>query len=248
MSEDCGIDIDWWKAYESPKLSRRPRSVSSSALAQPGDSFLIVTEGTVTEPVYFELIRRELELSVVRIKVQPGKHSDPSQVIETAAREAKVQVSKARTGKLRMDEPEKFDHVFAVIDTDVAVQRSDWNKVRKLAADSKVLLAPSTPCFEFWLLLHRGFTTKPLSDGETAKKELKQSLGREYSTSERVTRAALASLLPSWPQAVMNAEQVTRHHEQVATAPPANPSTDVGRLVRALNDSAPAHMRKLRGR
>ena len=41
-------------------------------------------------------------------------------------------------------------------------------------------------------------------------------------------------------------EQVRRHHEAAATPQPANPSTEVDRLVRAMNDSAPEHLRKVR--
>ena len=141
--------------------TQTPRGWPQSALAKPGDAFLIVTEGTVTEPVYFDLLLRDLHLSVVRIKVQPGDASDPRHVILTAEREAKEQLRKARKGVLGINEPAKFDHVWAVVDTDVAVRNHIWNDVKQLAAARKVKLAHSTPCFEFWLLLHfAGFTTR----------------------------------------------------------------------------------------
>lgn len=153
MSEDCAWNPDWWREAKAASLERRRREVVS-VLAKPGDAFLIVTEGTVTEPVYFDLILRELQLSVVRIKVQPGDASDPRHVISTAEREAKEQVRKARKGILGINEPPKFDHVWAVVDTDVAVRMGFWNDVQQLAAARKVKLAYSTSCFEFWLLLH----------------------------------------------------------------------------------------------
>jgi hypothetical protein len=133
------------------------------------------------------------------------------------------------------------------VDTDVAVRNHIWNDVRQLAAAKKVTLAHSTPCFEFWLLLHLvGFTTRAdLVNGDAAKSGVKQALGREYSTNEETAREAIASFLAKWPESVGHAEQVRRHHHGADTPQPANPSTEVDRLVRALNDSAPEHSRKI---
>jgi hypothetical protein len=215
-------------------------------LAKPGDAFLIVTEGKVTEPVYFDLLRSDLRLSAIRIKVQPGDASDPRHVILTAEREAKDQLRKARKGLLGMNEPEKFDHVWAVVDTDVAVRNHIWNDVKQLADARKVRLAHSTPCFEYWLLLHFGKTTRSdLFDGTAAKRAVKEALGRDYSTSEETAKEAIAIFVSKWPEAVGHAEGVRQYHQDAQTPAPANPSTEVDRLARALNDSAAKHHRKL---
>jgi len=246
MSEDCGWNPNWWLEPKAASLERKRRAATASALAKPGDAFLIVTEGTVTEPVYFNLILHDLQLTGVRIKVQPGDASDPRQVIKTAEREATEQLRKAKKDLLSVAEPAKFDHVWAVVDTDVAVRQGFWNDVKQLAAARKVKLAHSTPCFEFWLLLHIvGHTTRAdLVDGAAAKRAVKHALGREYSTSEEVAKEVIATLISKWPEAVRAAEQVRRYHEGI-TPQPANPSTEVDRLVRALNDSAPEHSQKL---
>jgi hypothetical protein len=248
MGEDASYDAQWWRVAKAMSLERKARQAALSALAKPGDAFLIVTEGTVTEPVYFDLLLHDLQLLVVRIKVQPGDASDPRHVIRTAEREAKEQVRKARKGALGLKEPPKFDHVWAVVDTDVAVRMGFWNDVHQLAHARKVKLAHSTPCFEFWLLLHvAGFTTRTdLPDGAAAKSAVKKALGRDYSTNEDTAKEALASFLSKWPEAVGHAEAVRRHHKSAATPVPANPSTEVDRLARALNDSAAKHLRKLR--
>lgn len=248
MSEGCAWNPNWWREAKAASLERQRRTVAASALAKPGDAFLIVTEGTVTEPVYFDLILRDLQLAVVRIKVQPGDHSDPRHVIRTAERKAKEQVRKARKGVLGITEPAKFDHVWAVVDTDVAVRMGFWNDVQQLAAARRVTLAHSTPCFEFWLLLHvAGFTTRAdLVDGEAAKSAVKHALGRDYSTNEQIAKEVIASFLSKWPEAVNHAENVRRHHQGAATPQPANPSTEMDRLVRSMNDSAPEHLQKLR--
>ena len=124
MSEDGAWNPNWWLEAKAASLERKRRAVAALALAKPGDAFLIVTEGTVTEPVYFDLLLRDLQLSVVRIKVQPSARSDPRQVILAAEREAKEQVRKAKNGNLGITEPKKFDHVWAVIDTDVVGEAS----------------------------------------------------------------------------------------------------------------------------
>jgi len=228
-------------------LARQARRAALSVLARPGDSFLVVTEGTVTEPVYFSLLLRELQLSLVRIKVQPGDASDPRHVIETAAREAKEQERKARKGLLGLTDPLRFDQVWAVIDTDVAVRMGSWNDVQQLARARKVSLAYSTPCFEFWLLLHlAGFTTRSdLHNGAAAKSAVKEALGRDYSTNRDIAKEAIGSFIAKWPEAVGHAEAVRLYHQRACTPLPCNPSTEAYRLARALNDSAPEHRRKL---
>jgi hypothetical protein len=246
MSDDSGYDPDWWKADKAASVERkRRRAAQAGATARPGDTFLIVTEGTVTEPVYFEFLKGDLQLYAVHVVVMPGWASDPRHVIETAAKKVDEQQRKRRTGQLAVNEPEKFDHVWAVIDTDVAVRMEYWNDVKQLAASKKVQLAHSTPCFEFWLLLHLLYTTRAdLIDGDTTKRAVKQVLGRDYATDEKTAREAMPSFIPHWPQAIRHAQQARRHHLDAATPDPANPSTKVDLLVKALNDASPDYARR----
>ncbi len=240
-------ETPWWQAAKAQSLARRAATVAANAEAKAGDAFLIVTEGTVTEPVYFELLRADLQLPAVRIRVEPGRASDPRHVIGTAADEIKSHARRAKKGKLGHTEPLRFEQVWAVIDTDVAVRMGYWNEVETLAAARKVKLAHSTPCFEYWLLLHiQGMTTRgDLINGTAAKSAVKEALGQEYSTNEETVRAVMPSFIHKWPEAVVHAERVRTYHIEAGMNQPANPSTEVCALVRALNDSAPAHLRKL---
>ena len=86
---------------------------------------------------------------------------------------------------------------------------------------------------------HLTYTTAVLVDGTAAKAAVKDALGRDYSTNEATAKQAIATFLSKWPEAVGHAERVRRHHEEAQTPKPANPSTEVDRLVRALNDSKP---------
>jgi hypothetical protein len=248
MSESDGWNPNWWREAKAASLERRKREIAASALAQPGDSFLIVTEGTVTEPTYFDLLLLDLQLSAVRVQILPGDASDPRHVINTAEREAKAQMRRAKKGLLGINEPSKFDHVFAVVDTDVAIRNGIWNDVQQLAAGRKVKLAHSSPCFEFWLLLHiSGYTTRAdLINGEAAKRAVRHELGRDYSTNQKAAKEVMPSFVVNWPQAVAHAQQVRQYHIEAGTVQPANPSTEVDVLVRAMNDSAPEHLRKIR--
>jgi RloB-like protein len=141
---------------------------------------------------------------------------------------------------------EKFDHVWAVIDSDAPIKQETWSDVVQKARDLDVKIAQSTPCFEYWLLLHLQYTTRTdLVDGKTAKDVLGDVLKQDYSTNHKTASEALKSLLPSWPQAVANAERVRKYHQDANTVSPANPSTDIDLIVSALNDSALKHHRRI---
>mgnify|MGYP000046302592 CR=1 FL=1 len=238
---DC--DLPWYQQAAAQKLQR---TAAKRLSATAGDTFLIVTEGTVTEPTYFTLLRTELQLKPVTVKIQPSWASDPRHVINAAADEVKDLAKRARKNKLASDEVRKYDHVWAVIDTDVAKRTGIWHDVVDLAKSKKVKLAHSTPCIEFWLLLHLNYTTRAdLVDGTTTKKAVEDALGHPYSTNAATAEEAMALFLDKWPDAVRNAEKVRKHHADARTPLPANPSTEVDILVRALNDAAAKHKRKL---
>jgi len=247
MNEDIDWDPNWWKKKRDESLGRKKAETLTRSGVNAGDAFLVVTEGTVIEPVYLELFLETLELSQVWVKVIPGKASDPRHVIETGRSVADEQVRRAKKGELAVTEPARFDRVWAVIDTDVAVKEGFWNEVEQLAKARKVRLAHSTPSFEFWLLLHFGLTTRgDLPNGVAAKSALKDALGRDFAPHEVTAREAIRSIIDQWPEAVGCAENVRRHHRDAATPTPANPSTEMDRLARELNDSAPERLRKLK--
>lgn len=121
-----------------------------------------------------------------------------------------------------------------------------WKELKEQSLERKVKLAHSTPCFEFWLLLHvAGFTTRTdLVNGDATKRAVQHALGRDYATSELAAREAMSTFISNWPEAARHAMKVRKHHNDAGTPIPANPSTEVDLLVRALNDSALEHLRK----
>jgi len=67
---------DWWLQAKEQSLERKAQRASQNTSAAIGDTFLVVTEGTVTEPVYFEFVRSGLKLSRVQVTVTPGDHPE----------------------------------------------------------------------------------------------------------------------------------------------------------------------------
>lgn len=242
MPQKKPTSSEWWKAKEitsSRKLAAPPKQ----PVAKPGDSFLIVTEGEVTEPIYFKLLLNRLQLSTVRIKVIPGKASDPHHVVQTAVKEVQKLKRRSKKTQIANNELTSYDHVWAVVDTDHASQSKTWDNILKEAKKHKIQLAHSTPCFEYWLLLHLEYTTRTLQNGKAAKKTLENKLGTSYSTNKSTTETNLKTLLGNCPKAITNAKKARVHHTEANTPLPANPSTEVDHLAAALNDSALPHYR-----
>lgn len=73
---------------------------------------------------------------------------------------------------------------------------------------------------------------------------MKEALGWDYSTNEKTARESMPLFMPHWPEAVQRAERVRGYHRAADTPDPANPSTDVDVLVKALNYSALEHVRR----
>ncbi len=220
-------------------IDRVPSGGNRGGTVPPSDYFLIVTEGKVTEPTYLNLLRDRLRLASVRIRIAAGRTSDPKHVIETAVSLREEPICKAREGKASLVEPDEYDQVWAVIDTDVAIRNGSWNEIRLLAEQTNVLLAPSTPCFEFWLILHLCFTTRTdLFDGAAAKRAFKDQLGLDYSTNAKMANRAIESIIPHYASAVRNARKVRAHHQGDEKPWPPNPSTDVDLLITELTKSS----------
>jgi hypothetical protein len=111
---------------------------------------LIVCEGSKTEPYYFRDLCQDLKLQGVEIKPCPTGN-DPINIVQYA---------------LRRLEKDDFDQVFCVFDKDDHRNNYDPALKQIKANTSKEFPLPiqainSVPCFEFWLLLHFTYSTKP---------------------------------------------------------------------------------------
>jgi len=160
---------------------------------------LLVCEGGKTEPAYFEALRDELRLSALVVEIV-GRECDsaPISVVDTA-------LDLRRTAR-RDGLP--YDAIWCVFDLD---QHESFTRAVDKARRAGLELAVSVPCFEYWLLLHFRFTTRPFGSCRAVIAGLNEELaacgGPTYSKA-----ADLAELLEPRRAAA------NRHAERVAAA------------------------------
>ena len=137
------------KARTADKLERTTKARAQS------QRFLIVCEGTKTEPNYFSELVSSLGIRPQTVKIAPNNGSSPDRIVSHAL---KLYEDDALCG-------DSFDKVFCVFDRDThttfdaAVQRIHDLKEAKKSCPFEAIT--SSPCFEYWLLLHFGFTDQP---------------------------------------------------------------------------------------
>ncbi|MCL2021926.1 MAG: RloB family protein [Betaproteobacteria bacterium] len=138
------------------------------------ERILIVSEGSKTEPLYFNEIRMDLRLPVRNITIFGGESgTDPLQIVQYAK-------DLFERGDLHKGiEPRSFERIFAVFDRD---QHHGYlealNQANildgKLKNDEKQHVPfkaiTSVPCFELWLLLHYQDVQAPLCRDEVLQR------------------------------------------------------------------------------
>ncbi|MEI6674956.1 MAG: RloB family protein [Verrucomicrobiota bacterium] len=224
-----------WKKHiaADPRSFRRPRGSK-----RPGTSILIVTEGQVTEPVYFHALKQKLHLSTVEIEVVGAGKGDPRRLAESAIEGRKKRKKAARDGSLSFSKATDFDKLWIVFDTDVPVEHSRFHDGVAFAKSNGVETAHSTPCFEYWLLLHLDYTTAPMAKFVDVKPRLEKALERDYAKDCKESAKLIPPLLNNLDDAVSRAQQVREHHDTAGTPAPANPSTEMDRLIECIRTAA----------
>lgn len=189
--------------------------------------YLIVCEGTKTEPHYFRELLDDLTIRGQLVRIAPNDGVSPDRVVAHALA---LYDDDAGSG-------DAYDAVYCVFDRDrhttfdAAVQRTE-----ALSAAGKPLVAiTSTPCFEIWLLLHFGYTDQPFhpagkkSVGDQVVAVLKAQKG--FGKYGKGQKGIYAQLKGGLADALDNADQLRRH---CAATGSVNPATDVDKLVLAL--------------
>ncbi len=212
-----------------PPKPGTPRSLSRSKRGRPkleGDILLIVCEGAKTEPVYFEDLKRLWKLQAAQVFVSgSGGASDPLSVVKQAVRLREKRKDNAERGG-----PPRYDQVWCVVDRD---QHKKLPKAVDLAKAENIRLVLSTPCFEFWYLLHFAYTAKPFGNCRELIRDLRNHLpAKRYSKSG----PPLDLLLHHQGEALENASKLRKHRKKVGGD---NPSTDVDLLVTELRSLKP---------
>jgi len=151
------------KARHANRLGRR------RAQLEPYDRVLLLCVGR-TERVYFEEMTRELSLSNLNIQIrQDAEGQDPGGMIRTA-------INLRQTEKKLGND---FESIWAVFDRD---RFDQFESAIEQAHATRVQVAWSVPCFEYWLLLHFEWTDAPfratggLTGAQCCESRLRQHL------------------------------------------------------------------------
>lgn len=209
------------KARAGAELQRKKNDRSKNK------RYLIVCEGTKTEPYYLQELLDELNIRPQLVRVAPNDGASPDRVVAHA-------LSMYQDDALGGD---AFDRVYCVFDRDrhttfdAAVQR-----VKDLTATGKPFVAiTSTPCFEIWLLLHFRYSDEPFhpagkkSVGDQVVSTLKRFPG--FGKYGKGQKGVYGQLREQLNDALSHAERLRRHGMATGSI---NPATNVDELVKVI--------------
>jgi hypothetical protein len=209
------------KARAGAELQRKNRERARNK------RYLIVCEGTKTEPHYLRELLDDLGIRPQMVRIAPNDGVSPDRVVAHAAA---LYEEDAATG-------DAFDTVYCVFDRDrhttfdAAVQRT---KDLRTAGQPFVAIT-STPCFEVWLLLHFGYSAQPFhaagrkSVGDQVVSTLKTKQG--FAKYGKGQKGIYGQLKDKLDDALAHADRLRK--QGVATGS-INPATDVDDLVRVI--------------
>jgi len=208
------------KAKKAGDLARR------KARRAPYAKVLIVCEGEKTEPYYFKSLKDHYGLNSANVEICGDCDSAPSSIYSYA---------KQRYREER-DAGDSFDQVFCVFDKDThTTYQQAVDDIARATPKSTFLAITSVPCFEYWLLLHFNYTTRPYvalpgnSAGHQVLTELRDYMP-DYAKGDNDTFSALIGQLDF---AKNNAVRALQSAAAINTD---NPTTRVHELVDFLQN------------
>jgi hypothetical protein len=212
------------KARQATKLARKKARRASY------DRILVVSEGSKTEPQYFEEIRSYHRLHTANVQVHPGAlGTKPVQVVEYGER--LFTEGDPRKGI----QARAFEQIYAVFDRDdhdsyhhalAKAAALDGRLRNDLRERVKFQAIASVPCFELWLLLHFEDVFAPLQRTEVYRRLRQHLPGYDKGQTGHFNRTL--ALLDLATQRATHLVGVNTAHDGTA------PYTDVHRLVSLL--------------
>ncbi len=231
---------------ERPDYKRREAREPAPGNPGLGDSFLIVVEGEVTEKMYFDSIRRMLQVNPVTVRVIHPSCTDAEGLVRAAIQERDNRNENRARGISGYREVSVYDHVWVLFDTDVPSRQSQLGPALELARTNNIHVGHSTPSVEAWLLLHLRNRPGPLVTSDAAERAVSEAWGQRYEKTARVFSELWPALQPNITAAVHRSVEVRDYHRQGGTSFPPDPSTELDLLVRALDASVQPQLRIIR--
>lgn len=180
--------------------------------------FLIVCEGKETEPNYIQGLCEENRINLASVHIVRGRGDTDA-------------VSLVKRAQMLFGKDKDFDRVFVVLDDD-GYQLDPAQKLaakRLKTASGKIInveLIASNPCFEFWLLLHFEFTSRPFVSAKAI-----EALRVHLTNYEKADRRIFLQVASGLDMAMANARRLKR---ELATGGARSPSVEMHLLVNEL--------------
>lgn len=193
---------------------------------EPYDLVLIVCEGGKTEPKYLQELRDAFKLSTANIRIVGDEcGSSPRSVVDYALTEYRKE--------------RRYNRVFCVFDKDrhpTYYEALERIRTVRMGKGDSIHAVTSVPCFEVWILLHFGYTTKAFgskdSSGSICASVIK-TLKKHISGYDKGAGGLFSFLKERLPDAMTHAGRLEKHAEESGTD---NPSTKMHQLVGYLRD------------
>jgi hypothetical protein len=161
----------------------QPRDLSNSRKPTGSRSYqkriVIVVEGTETENLYFEDMKKDFHIPTVKISIidSDGKTA-PFQIIERA-------IMTRENFKTRQEWEEDEDELWCVFDTEDGSNASGLLEAYSKADREEIKLAVSNPSFEYWYLLHYEETGREFLNADAVISRLRRFM-KEYEKNKSV--------------------------------------------------------------
>lgn len=185
---------------------------------------LIVCEGEKTEPNYFGEIRDYYSLNSVNVEVRGDCGSDPLSIVRFAKQRYREE----------KDAGDPFDEIYCVFDKDGHCGYSQaLDMLASMTPKNTYFTINSVPCFEYWLLLHFNFSTRPYtalpqnSSGNQVLTELKNYMPDYEKGQSNIFSDLLSQLEKAKRFAAQSLEEGRRNDTD-------NPTTRIHKLVEVL--------------
>lgn len=157
------------------------------------------------------------------IKTVPGNETDPVSLVKQTINKVK---------ELRLD-LSKDDKAYCIFDTDIDLKKNvQIRKAIELGKLNNICIITSSPCIEFWFLIHYEYTTKYLTNNDAIKRL------KEYYSDYSKNCNMYSILYSKLNTAIENAKKLEKFHLSnnisIQTVE-ANPHTDVYLIVEELS-------------
>lgn len=193
-----------------------PRSSDSFTRGKPRykaqPQLLVLCEDTQSAKTYLQEAALYFRASA-KVEVAHCGYTDPRSIVHNAIKRTR-----------------RFDQVICVVDRDNHDQTNFEQANTQAARHQQVTLLVSYPCFEFWLLLHFGFTRAPY---ESASKliEALRAIPAMHDYTKGAVKGLFKTLLPNLPNAQRHAAKALLMAEADNEM---NPSTQMHELIERL--------------